>query len=290
MRKKIIFLILLFCTCFVNAGAQTVSNVRAEFTADCQIEVEYDLSATDPVDLILQYSSDGGLTWISCTSVSGDIAGQTTGDNKLIVWNNQSDDIYEGWYDFRIKLPPTVECVMINGVCWSTHNVNVPGTFVNNPEDAGKLYQWNRAQAWSATDPMINSDGGTAWDDSNPDGITWEAANDPSPAGYRVPTLSEIEKLFDPINVKREWRTENGVSGRRFTDNTTGNSIFLPAVGGRAYLTGELDVKLYLSGHYWSSTQGDSSHAYYLHFSSGNVGKDDYYQRSNGFSIRPVAD
>lgn len=47
------------------------------------------------------------------------------------------------------------ECVEINGVCWATRNVDAPGTFTQNPEDAGMLYQWNRKTAWNVTDSIV---------------------------------------------------------------------------------------------------------------------------------------
>jgi len=36
------------------------------------------------------------------------------------------------------------ESVVINGVRWATRNVGARGTFVQNPEDYGDYYQWNR--------------------------------------------------------------------------------------------------------------------------------------------------
>jgi len=85
--------------------------------------------------------------------------------------------------------------VLINGVKWSTRNVNVPGTFAIKPEKAGMFYQWNRNIGWSATDPLSSSPSGRSWNSSNPTGTTWDKTNDPSPAGWRVPTLNEIQKL-----------------------------------------------------------------------------------------------
>jgi len=40
---------------------------------------------------------------------------------------------------------------------------------------------------------MINSDGGTNWDATIPEGTIWKNSNDPSPVGWRVPTKEEIE-------------------------------------------------------------------------------------------------
>ena len=40
--------------------------------------------------------------------------------------------------------------VLINGVCWATRNVDAPGTFAENPEDPGMMYQWNALQHYPA--------------------------------------------------------------------------------------------------------------------------------------------
>ena len=181
--------------------------------------------------------------------------------------------------------------VLINGVKWATCNVDAPGTFAAAPESAGMFYQWNRKVAWSVTYPLQNSNGGTTWDDSTPSGTEWTKANDPSPAGYRVPTFEEIEFLLNTTYVTNEW-TDNyngtGVSGRIFTDKNNGNSIFLPAVGYRSNGSGALgNAGGY--GYYWSSTQGDSSYAYYLFFGSSGAGWGNY-DRKDGQSVRPVAE
>ena len=184
--------------------------------------------------------------------------------------------------------------VVINGVKWATRNVDKPGTFVTNPEDAGMFYQWNRRVGWSATDPMINSDGGIDWNSSISTGSnTWEKSNDPSPVGWRVPTLEEIKKLLDTEKVTNEWTSVNGVNGRKFTDKATGNSIFLPAAGFRNSNDGMLndgmlnDVSLY--NHYWSSTPYDHFIVYELFFGD-DIAERDTVIRYFGLSIRPVAE
>ncbi|GHT33629.1 hypothetical protein FACS189434_08210 [Bacteroidia bacterium] len=188
--------------------------------------------------------------------------------------------------------------VIINGVKWATRNVDEPGTFAATPESAGKFYQWNRKKAWAATGTV------TAWDNSTPGGTTWEKANDPSwkkandpswekandpsPAGWRVPTYNEMKSLLNTAKVSNIWTTQNGVTGRRFTDKDTGNSLFLPAAGYRGISGGTLGSAGSYGG-YWSSTQYDSGYAYGLYFDSGSA--DWFYNdRSYGFSVRVVAE
>jgi hypothetical protein len=180
--------------------------------------------------------------------------------------------------------------IVINGVKWATSNIDKPGTFAAKPEDFGMFYQWNRKTGWSATDPMINSNGGTEWDNSKPFGTTWEKNNDPSPIGCHIPSLSEIETLFETGKVSNLSTTINGVAGIKFIDKATGNSIFLPFAGYRYH--GELSGD---DNYYWSSTV-----RYDLHFDSddeldcGVEYNDDWYSGygipDNGFSVRCVVE
>ena len=173
------------------------------------------------------------------------------------------------------------EGVMINGVKWATCNVDAPGTFAAKPEYPGMFYQWNRKKGWPAGGHV------TGWDDITSTGTTWEKANDPSPIGWRVPTLEEIQSLLDTDKVTNE-RITQGMPGIKFTDKATNASIFLPAAGYRYYNAGEL----YYAGSvgiYWNSTQYGSFYAYNLRFS--NFGADwSYYLRRYGFSVRSVAE
>ena len=150
--------------------------------------------------------------------------------------------------------------VIINGVHWATRNVDAPGTFVRNPEDAGMLFQWNRKKAWSTTNEEVtgwlnrlrNRNRETEWDTSIPEGTTWERVNDPCPPGWRVPTEAEFYSLKNTISI---WTTKNGVNGRLF--GTAPNQLFLPAAGWRDSAGGFGFANTH--GGYWSNTQGISA-------------------------------
>jgi uncharacterized protein (TIGR02145 family) len=184
------------------------------------------------------------------------------------------------------KSKKTDEGVVINGVHWAIRNVDKPGTFAKEPENFGKFYQWNRNIAYSTTGSTVKN-----WDSTRPEGDEWEKANDPSPAGWRVPTQAEIWTLFDDEKVSREWITQNGVNGLKFTDKETGNYIFLPAAGYRINIENGKLYETGLYGHYWSSMQSDGAYAYGLHF--GSVRTDYYYYdlyRADSRTIRSVAE
>jgi uncharacterized protein (TIGR02145 family) len=182
--------------------------------------------------------------------------------------------------------------VVINGVRWATRNVATPGTFAISVEDAGMFYQWNSNVGWPSTGAIGSitaTDGSTTWNSSLECGTTatWTSANDPSPTGWRVPTSTEMETLLDTAKVTYTGTIQNGVYGEKFTDKTTGNSIFLPASGSRNYNDGSLGSSV-VYGLYWSST---GFIPYHLGFNSRPDVWLDWHtnQCANGESVRPVA-
>lgn len=143
--------------------------------------------------------------------------------------------------------------VVINGVAWATCNVGTPGMFAATSESSGMLYQWNSKMAWSVTEPAEGYDWDLYWEvkgrydmpkwdvegrHNNEDSFNeeqglhmWTKTNDPSPNGFRIPTLRELNSLHDSEKVNQEWTTQNGVNGLKFTDRKTNASIFIPHVG-----------------------------------------------------------
>ena len=179
--------------------------------------------------------------------------------------------------------------VIINNVRWATRNIDAPGTFVAAPENFGMFYQWDRNIGWSSSNPMIDSNGGTTWNFTIPEASFWGKDKDPSPNGWRVPTYEELESLFDTNRVSYEWTTENGINGGRFTDITSGNSIFLPAAGHRFTNDGSL-VETGSWGIYWSgTTRCGCVNARFLRLGSNGVGWSTMSRRS-ALSIRSVAE
>jgi len=167
--------------------------------------------------------------------------------------------------------------VVINGVKWATRNVDAFGTFAETPESAGMFYQWNRKTAWSVKGSV------SGWDGTTPTGTTWEKANDPSPSGWRVPTEEELETLCDTKKVSNEWTTQNGVTGRKFTDKATGNSLFLPSACFRTTY-GNVAVCSMGSADYWSSTGNGGV----LQFSEKYEAYMWHELRACGLCVRPV--
>ena len=196
------------------------------------------------------------------------------------------------------------DVVVINGIHWAKCNIDKPGTFAAAPEESGMFYQWNNNVGWSATNPIVNSNGGKKWDhnrnSSTKDGYmitSWATNNDPSPKGWRLPSAEEFRTLLDTEKVSNEWTIQNGVNGRKFTDKKTGQSIFFPAAGNRYDASVEFEEdneNLYdvgASGNYWSSGSSEDGDAYTLSFYISGVSVDGmlgYLVNSGGLSIRSV--
>ncbi|GHU69457.1 hypothetical protein FACS189413_08410 [Bacteroidia bacterium] len=107
------------------------------------------------------------------------IAGDKTATCDVTVSNDIS----------QIKISNDINGFTINGVTWATRNVDAPGNFAAKPEDPGKFYQWNNKIAWPATGAV------SGWVNADILASEWADENDPSPNGWRVPTLSEIRSL-----------------------------------------------------------------------------------------------
>jgi hypothetical protein len=185
--------------------------------------------------------------------------------------------------------------VLINGVVWATRNIDAPYTFVENPQDTGMYYQWNRNVGWTVSiggrgNSFTPSDGISELTPPSDYSGETQWVNDPSPAGWKIPTKAQFESLTDTEFVSRVWTVLNSVNGMLFTDLQNGNSIFLPAAG-------EIDMELGYPtfwhndmGFYRSSTHDGNYSTYKLSIGSGNSAHVEQYLLATGELLRCVLD
>lgn len=287
--KKIYTLKQLFFFCiffaFTSVIYAQISNIKYEYSCPCRVKVTYDLANAG--DVILYYSpiplNLGDPNWLPADTFYA----KTPGTQIEDVWNCEADSVVYGVFYFKLELMPQLPCVMINGVCWATCNVDAPGTFAASEEKVGMFYQWNRPVGWSGANPLVNSNGGNTWDPSVPSGTIWDISNDPSPTGYRLPTMDEFNALADLLFVTPTVETVNGVTGVRFTDNNSGESIFLGYSNYRDENWG--NIMPMGNGYYWSSEEYnlDATRARGLFVSLGK-GNAMIASKCIGWCIRPV--
>lgn len=180
-----------------------------------------------------------------------------------------------------------VDLALPSGILWCEHNVGAA-----TPYEDGLYFSWGNITGHTGDDgydfgtsndgPYASTDG-AALTGNIPTNGTYDAARHNMGAPWRMPTVGEFQELNSYCTS--EWTDEDGVTGRRFTSNINGNSIFFPAAGNR-YGTGLGNHGS--DGDYWSSSLGSAANGYNLSFSSDGVYPADYYNRFRGFSVRAV--
>lgn len=216
---------------------------------------------------------------------------------------------------FKMK---AVDLGLPSGLKWAECNLGA-----EKPEDYGDYYAWGEVEPYySRQDPLAWKDGKTAgydwasykwcngdldkltkycptdktfyWDgEGSPDGkIVLDPEDDVASVKlggkWRMPTDAEWTELRTKCTWT--WTTNyngTGVSGRIVTA-PNGNSIFLPAAGGRCG-TGLDFAGSY--GFYWSSSlyTNDPCSAWGVYFYSDDV-YGNFYTRYRGPSVRPVSE
>ena len=192
--------------------------------------------------------------------------------NKTSSKKEESDGYINGHEYVDLGLP--------SGLKWATCNVGA-----DSPEEYGDYYAWGETYTkdeykednCDLLDVEMEDIGG----DPEYDVATSEWGDD-----WRLPTKEDFNELVEECEWK--WMKKKGVYGMR-VKGPNGNSIFLPAAGGRegSSLTfaGEY-------GYYCSSTphESDSQGTYDLFFRSGGNQHVFWINRYYGRSVRPVSE
>ena len=167
-------------------------------------------------------------------------------------------------------------------VCWAGWNVGATSS-----EGYGNYYAWGETTTKSdyAESSYQYHNGSYMNIGSNICGTQYDVARAQWGGSWRMPTKAEFQELKDRCTWT--WTSYKGIDGYKVT-GPNGNSIFLPAAGGR--YGRELRNRGYY-GYYWSGSLNESyqSYAYYLIFDSGDRSVKDFF-REYGYTVRPVCD
>jgi len=212
---------------------------------------------------------------------------------------------------FSDQAGPT-DVVSSTGRTWMDRNLGATEVATSSQDFAsyGDLYQWGRAADGhqvivrdaatpaNGSTPPDGSSGNTSttatsatpshgnfilgasttgvnknWTDFAEENGLWQAGlNDPCPAGYRIPTETELN------NERLSWGTDNPAGAMN-------SPLKLTVAGIRAYVDGTFSL-VGSSGIYWSSTVS-SKKARHLYFYSGGTGMTDN-PRASGQSVRCI--
>ena len=216
-----------------------------------------------------------GYATIGGVAVPSIVVVQRQRENEDLVLNfyYPSQGILNGHEWVNLGLP--------SGTRWATCNVGA-----SSPDGYGNYYAWgetfNKAMYDWDTYIYYNGSSFTKYNDSD-NLVVIQPSDDAATIiwgdGWRIPTMEELQELFEYCN--HNW-TANGL----ILTGCNGNTIFLPASGDRC--TSNV-YNVGLEGYYWLSSLDPESpyYAYYLFFSSDRLYLSSLY-RFYGLSIRPV--
>lgn len=187
-----------------------------------------------------------------------------------------------------------VDLALPSGTLWATCNV---GAAV--PEEYGDYFAWGEITSKSEY-TMVNYKYANGTNTSFTKYCTdskrgtvdnktvLELADDAAYANWgdawRMPSLKQLNELYDEKYVTKEWACHNGVYGCEITSKNNGNQIFIPAAGLKSAVPRYVGV----TGNLWSRDLGAVSTEAYLLNAAGFEYTISDEGRPFGRSVRPV--
>ncbi|MBR5983238.1 MAG: hypothetical protein IK025_05905 [Bacteroidales bacterium] len=235
--------------------------------------------------------------------ISANIDGNVVhGESEMLIVDDEAIMVTIELDSGTIDVLPYVDLGLPSGNLWATCNLGA-----SRPERCGDYYAWGesakkQSYAWTNYDYYQPE---TITIDTTPNGITTtytratitkyiysdglsvlESSDDAATVNFgnnwRIPSRVDFDELLNYCTT--EWSIQNGVNGYTITGRN-GNSIFLPASGGRSE---ENLIDNTVCGFYWlNSVCLDSTYAYGFILDSTVISETSYY-RMLGQTVRPV--
>lgn len=310
---------LLITTNDTNVGGSADFEDEWEIDADglltFDLTVTQPFSATDPTPHAIAVSAGTGGTIVSnrATAVEGDaITIQATASQGMVFsgWSSPDSsvtitaamqqspklELTMPAKDIAIKadfMASEVKFELSTGtVTFSSTNLAANGVFADSARAYGALFQWGSSTAYTytgGTDPSM------AYTNTN---ATWPAAENPCPAGWRLPTNVEWANM---LNLASGTAAATAVAGSfttitpfadgvlKLTPKTgdTGQTLILPAAGIR---NGSSVSGRGIQGLFWSSVESISTAGRGVDFDGTDYpsGRFNTYNKFRAFSVRCV--
>ncbi len=215
----------------------------------------------------------------------------------IIRWTGST---FEGCNGIKWILLSPIPTVYSSGHEWMDRNLGASrvATSASDPEAYGDLYQWGRfadghekRTSTSLTGQSNDVDPGHSFflighDDwlSTPNEDLWQGSgiNNPCPAGFRLPTVTEL------MAERASWVSDDAAGA--FTSPTK-----LVMAGHRGYSSGNI-LNAGSTGWYWSSTiravepLGPESDSYFLLIDPTEASGESYRRGDKGASKEPAVD
>ena len=276
---------------------ESIALNRHTATIDMGSETYLDVLVTpsNAFNPAMTYSSSN--TNVASVNKQGLITPISVGTTTITV--TSVDGGYTDQCEVTVSEPAAPEMVDMGlSVKWASWNLGA-----SRPENNGGYYAWGEVETkayygrffenykWcngsenTITKYCTTSDWGTV-DNKTILELEDDAAAVNLGGSWRIPTKEEWLELLDAENSTCTMTTRNGMNGLLVTSKATGNSIFLPAAGGR------YDATIHavgVTGFYWSANlHPDASRsAWQINIADF---EDHLSHRYNGITIRPVCD
>lgn len=257
--------------------------------------VPYDqwLQATDDWDIQGLY---GITTYEDSEAPDGFFVIMSNG-TTLIIDPDDYSKVSDNWEQVDMVLNGYVDLGLPSGTLWSTVNVGA-----QTPYQRGYYFSWGNTEGYVASyteGDYVGEIVGYSFIQDNYEltngyqvsgnlTSSEDAAYDDSNGEWNIPTDAQFQELLDNCTIT--WVEKNGVSGKLFTSNINGKTLFIINNGYGNATT--LDSPKYQTA-YWTNAEDDVDTSRALAFTLGtsilsNLTPVHAEEKRFGFGIRPV--